>query len=188
MKSHVILFTVTALFLAGCGGGTSSSTPPKVEEVPIGTESAKRESKRPDPEEGEDVTAAPPTPPTAAGASGSSATADATAALDTAPTVGSKSSRGGSSKKGGKGGSLSKADCDQMTDHYIELVVTGEGAPLQGMSGKELENARNMIKQAVAQNPNFVGFKGACLRDLNKSQYTCSMNAHTAKEFQTCIQ
>ena len=82
---------------------------------------------------------------------------------------------------------MSKAECDQMMDRYIDVVVTGEGAPLKGMSGKELEEARNMIKATASQDPNFKGFKEACLRDLTKSQYACAMKARVTEEFQNCI-
>ncbi len=191
MKSHPRwaspLFTMTAIFLAACGG--SSAPPPKNDEVPIGTESSKREAKRPDPDQGEDVTT--PAPGLPAAAAPDTATAEATPELPApaAPTTKGSSRTAATTKAGkGGGGTLTKAECDKMADRYIEVVVTGEGAPLQGMSGKELEDARNMIRSSVAQNPNFIGFKGACLRDLNKSQYNCAMSARTLKDFNTCIQ
>ncbi|WP_394826630.1 hypothetical protein [Pendulispora albinea] len=196
MMSRVTLLALTTTFFLGLGAcGGSSAPPPKTEEVPINTESARREAKRPDPEVGEDVTqaAAPPaaaSPPPAAEPSAPSAPATASSGKGsggkTSKGTAAASSGSGGGARGGKG-ELSKAECDQLMDRYIDVVVTGDGAPLKGMSGKELEQARGMIKATVAQDPNFVGFKSACYRDLSKAQFACAMKARATEEFQNCI-
>ncbi|WP_394847988.1 hypothetical protein LZC95_11050 [Pendulispora brunnea] len=198
MMSRLLPIALVAGFLAACG---KSTPPPRSEEVPMGTESTKREARRPDPEQGEDVTAGAPAP---AAASSTRSDEDAEPAFPTAPAAStpSKGSSKGASKAGSKGsvasasapkgsakggGPLNKAECDQLMDRYIDVVVTGEGAPLKGMSGKELDDARNMIKSTVASDPNYKGMKEACLRDLTKGQYSCAMKARAMEEFQNCI-
>ena len=200
MMSRIHFFAMSTIFLSACGG-SSTASPPKTEEVPIGTQSSKREAKRPDPDEGEDVTHAPagspaaaaalppPSAPAAPAAPGPPATASTTSTTTKSDSKTSRAGAAAGSKGGGKtgGGVLSKAECDQMMDKYIDVVVTGDGAPLKGMSGKELADARAMIKSSVAQDPNFQGFKAACLRDLSKAQYACAMQARATEEFQNCI-
>ncbi|WP_394837475.1 hypothetical protein LVJ94_11255 [Pendulispora rubella] len=196
MMSRLLPIALVAGFLVACG---KSTPPPRTEEVPMGTESQKRESRRPDPEKGEDVTAGALTP-----APAPARDAEDEAPFPSAPATStpSKSSSKGGSKAGSKGsvasgstpkgsakggGPLNKAECDQLMDRYIDVVVTGEGAPLKGMSGKELDDARNMIKSTVASDPNYKGMKEACLRDLTKGQYSCAMKARAMEEFQNCI-
>ena len=170
----------------------------------MGTESQRRESRRPDPEQGEDVTGGAAAP-AAATPKDTDSDSEPVFPGGGAPAASSSSTKGGSkggTKAGTKasvtsgtapkgsakgGGPLNKAECDQLMDRYIEVVVTGEGAPLKGMSGKELEDARNMIKSTVATDPNYKGMKEACLRDLTKGQYSCAMKARATEEFQNCI-
>jgi hypothetical protein len=174
--------TSLALGLAGCYSEAPKSAPAKTAEVPIDTESSRREAKRPDPNEGEEVTAPPP----------EMASADAPPAAPGQPATAPAGGPGGARTfapiaSSANGAKLGKAQCDQMLDKYVELVIAGGGSPLKGTTGKELENARNMIKSMVSQDPNFQGFQKACLRDGTKAQHACAMAARHAEEFQNCI-
>jgi hypothetical protein len=198
------LFCVLCLSTTGCAAAMTPAPPPqpRPEEEPIDTEAANREAKRPPPGEGEEVPIPPPgSGDDAAGgaAAGGGAPAagggrDARGSSDRGGGGGGGSGRrsGGASGGGGggggaAGGGLTKAQCDEMIDHYVELVVAGNNGPLKGTSGKELENAKMMIRQMVSQDPNMQGLQRQCLSQATRKQYSCSVNARDAAEWQSCV-
>ena len=166
--------------VSGCYAEAKTAAPARPSEIPIDTESARREAKRPDPTEGEDVTNGPLEASNEAAAGGGSGGG----ADGASPPRGGRAAALASGPPSAK---LTKPQCDQMMDKYVELVIAGGGSPLKGVNGKELENARNMIKSMVSQDPNFQGFNRACLRDGTRAQYSCAMVARNAEEYQQCI-
>ena len=185
------LLAPALLALAACG---AARPPPRPSEEPIDTEAARRVSARND-NASEGPALPPPTlPPQQA----SSAAGPEASSRGTDQSGRSSSATGSSDKPAGKGkpgnkagdpgkGQLSKPECDQMVDKYVGLVVTGSNGPLKGSAGKELENARAMIKTMVSQDPNFQGLQRSCLRDSTRTQYDCAMQARTAEEWQGCV-
>lgn len=155
-------------------------------EVPIDTASARREAKRPDPDEGVDVTTPPPDAVAAEGGD------EPGGGGGGGGSGGGRSGGGGTSVRaagggGNPGGKLTKGQCDQMIDRYVELVISSGGSPLKGTAGKDLENARNMIKSMVSQDPNFQGFQRECLKNGTRGQHACAMAARDAEEYRQCI-
>jgi hypothetical protein len=191
----VAMLSLFSLGSAACGGGP----PPKPAEEPIDTKASPAgKSANPNTTATEDPPPAS-TPDTTAANSAADPSAGFTAPAGTtsAPATG----KGAKPGKGGKeaatppppppagktGPIISAADCAKLTDKYVELVISGEGAPLRGTSGKELEQAREMVKASAASDPNFINMQKACVKEIHRSQYTCGMNARSAAEWQDCI-
>jgi hypothetical protein len=193
----VAMLSLISLASVACG---ASTPPPKPPEEAIDTQSSPAGGK---PTQG----VADPTPSTtdtsAASTTGGTANsaADPSAGLGAPAGSAAPAGKGGKPAKGGKeaatppptppagktGPIISAADCAKLTDKYVELVISGEGAPLRGTSGKELEQAREMVKASAASDPNFVNMQKACVKEIHRSQYTCGMNARSASEWQDCI-
>jgi hypothetical protein len=192
----VAMLSLFSVGSAACGGGP----PPKPAEEPIDTK-ASPAGKSANPN-----TATTAEDPPASTAASTTDTTAANSAADpsagfTAP-AGTTSAPAGKGTKPGKGGKeaatppppagktgpiISAADCAKLTDKYVELVISGEGAPLRGTSGKELQQAREMVKASAASDPNFINMQKACVKEIHRSQYTCGMNARSAAEWQDCI-
>ncbi|MDB4994350.1 MAG: hypothetical protein JWM74_1782 [Myxococcaceae bacterium] len=191
------ILSLLSLASAACGGSTP---PPKPPEEAIDTQSSPA-GKSTNPNTASDDTSASPASTTDTSAANANSAADPSAAL-TAPAGTTTAPAGKSGKgKGGKeaatppppppagktGPIISAADCSKLTDKYVELVISGEGAPLRGTSGKELEQAREMVKASAASDPNFINMQKQCVKEIHRSQYTCGMNARSAAEWQDCI-
>jgi len=160
-----VAFGLASTVGVACGGAASSAAPPKVEEAPIDTESSRREAKRPPPGEGEEISLERPPGDDRDNGGG----------------------RGGDSSAGHKPG-LTRGQCDDMINHYIELVVAGPNGPLKGTTGKELDNARSAIKMMVQTDANMQGLQQECVTSGTRRKHACALNAATTEEWQRCIQ
>jgi hypothetical protein len=108
---------------------------------------------------------ADPTPPTAEGSA--------------APPAGSGSKKG--SAPAGKGGAVvSRAECNQVLDRYLEL----EFASNPQLKNVPPEMRQQIIEQAKAQARQE---KGEAPCDATRSQYTCAMGAGSAAAWQRCM-
>jgi hypothetical protein len=194
----LLVLPVLAIGSSACGGGTP---PPKTAEEPIDTKSSPAgQSANPNNAAAND--GAGSSDPSAAGGSTASSAADPSAGLTGPAGAGSTTApagKGGKPPKGGKeaavpagpppktGPIINAADCAKLTDKYVELVISGEGAPLRGTSGKDLVQAREMVKAAAASDPNFINMQKACVKEIHRSQFQCGMDARSAAEWQDCI-
>jgi hypothetical protein len=106
-----------------------------------------------------------PTPPSSDGAG--------------APAAGAGSKKNGAAS--GKGGAVvSRAECNQVLDRYLEL----EFASNPQLKNVPPEMRQQVIEQAKAQARQE---KGEAPCDATRSQYTCAMSAPSAAAWQRCM-
>jgi hypothetical protein len=186
--------------VSACG---ASTPPPKPPEEAIDTQSSPAgKSTNPNTATNDTATSTTDTSSGTASTAGASSAADPSAGLGSPATAGTATPPAGKGKPAGKGGKeaaaptapagktgpiISAAECATLTDKYVELVISGEGAPLRGVSGKELVQARELVKASAASDPNFINMQKACVKEIHRSQFTCGMNARSAAEWQDCI-
>ena len=181
--TRALTLALPLAFAAGCYQ-EAKSAPKKPSEVPIDTLSSRREAKRPDPNEGEDVTTPPPEALAANGGGGD----DFVGGNGGGGGGGGGGGRVGVRRAGGGGGSrLTMGQCNQMMDKYVELVISRNDSPAKGASGKGLEHARNTIKMMVSQDPKFQGFLEECVKNGTRAQHACAVNARDDEEFRQCV-
>lgn len=88
---------------------------------------------------------------------------------------------------GKSGPIISHKECSELSDKGIELMAFGDGGPLKGHSGKQMEKELGMLKQMASNDPNFAKMKAECQRTIHRSQYDCGMKARSADEWQNCL-
>ncbi len=177
------------LLLAACGG---SEPPPKVAEVPIDQQSQETPPSSNDSSSGSSSSSSP-----ALSGSDSTASADNSAASPPPGKGGKKGSSGDSSAAGNAvppmaapskaGPVISPKECSELSDKGIELMAFGDGGPLKGHSGKQMEQELAMLKQMAGNDPNFAKMKSECVKSIHRGQYECGMRARSSTEWQNCI-
>ncbi|MEO8798103.1 MAG: hypothetical protein ABI551_09480, partial [Polyangiaceae bacterium] len=149
MSKLPILLVTVSLSLAACGGGQARPLPPEEPMDKSGdstsssaTSSTSTTSATDDPSSAD---------PSAALAGASDPSAAATPTTDPTPAADPK----GKGKKGkGKGkGELSAAECDQISDHELDVIVLSAGID---------PSMKEMLKQQAASDPNLAGMKSEC--------------------------
>lgn len=110
-----------------------------------------------------------------AGLGDPSATAAATPAPATADDgKGKGKGKGNGKTKGGKG-ELSKAECDQIADHEMDVVIASSG---MDPSMKEMLKAQGGSAMA--------NLNAECLKSGTRAQYKCMMAAQSKDEMSKC--
>lgn len=82
---------------------------------------------------------------------------------------------------------ISPKECAELSDKGIELMAFGDGGPLKGHSGKQMEQELAMLKQMAGNDPNFAKMKSECSKSIHRGQYECGMRARSSTEWQNCI-
>jgi hypothetical protein len=91
---------------------------------------------------------------------------------------------GGASKPPpAKGERLSADECNKLMDKYIELVGIS-----QGISPDAIGGVMTMLRNSVANEPNYANALGACARDNTKTQYRCAIVARSVDVWKRCLQ
>jgi hypothetical protein len=81
-----------------------------------------------------------------------------------------------------KGERLSEKECRDLMDKYIELVGIS-----QGISPGAIGSVMDMLRNSVANDPNYSGALGACAKENSKTQYRCAMRANDVDTWQRCL-
>ncbi len=95
-----------------------------------------------------------------------------TSAGKTGSTAGSGRGGGGA---GGKG-AVSRAECDQVMDRYLELEIS-TNPQLKGVPPEVVEQAKQMARDKHGESP--------CT--ATRAQYACAMAATTTAAWQKCM-
>ncbi len=170
-KLPALLITVS-LSLAACGGGQARPLPPEEPMDKSGDSASSVTSSTSTTSATDDPSSADPS---AALAGASDPSAATTPTPDSAPPADPK----GKGKKGkGKGkGELSSAECDQISDHELDVIVLSAGID---------PSMKEMLKQQAASDPNLAGMKSECLKNGTRAQYKCMMAAKSKDEISQC--
>jgi hypothetical protein len=81
-----------------------------------------------------------------------------------------------------KGERLSAVECNKVMDKYIELVGVS-----QGISPDAIGGVMSMLRNSVANDPNYGNALGACARENTKTQYRCAMGAKDVDTWNKCL-
>jgi hypothetical protein len=77
---------------------------------------------------------------------------------------------------------LSAAECNKIMDKYIELVGIS-----QGISPDAIGGVMSMLRNSVANDPNYGNALGACAKENTKTQYRCAMAAKDVDTWNKCL-
>jgi hypothetical protein len=77
---------------------------------------------------------------------------------------------------------LSAAECNKVMDKYIELVGIS-----QGISPDAIGGVMSMLRNSVANDPNYGNALGACAKENTKTQYRCAMAARDVDTWNKCL-
>jgi hypothetical protein len=75
---------------------------------------------------------------------------------------------------------LSKDECNQLLDHYVELLVS---ADRPGTSGEELYRMKQETRSKAARDPAFL----ECSNEVSRPKFECAMQAQTPDKLEQCM-
>jgi len=84
-------------------------------------------------------------------------------------------------------GKVSREECTQMLDKYLDMTIAGELDPSQTLSDTEQRAAREMKKALKKSEPAFAKVQTQCEREVTRSEYRCAMKSETPEKWQACI-
>jgi hypothetical protein len=199
MKRPLLLLTAFLCF-AACA---SKGPPPHIVEVPI-DETPGGAPRAPVPIVGASGEAVPELSSLGAGGDGAGGIVGAGAGLLPAMTSlggsplsgaggGPGAGAGGGAGAGASGGAGSKPpppkaerltadECNKIMDKYIELVGLSQGITPDAIGG-----VMTMLRNSVANDPNYANALGACARENTKTQYRCAMRAADVEGWKRCL-
>ncbi len=82
-----------------------------------------------------------------------------------------------------------RAECTQVLDRYLDMVIAGEAdrnGPMD-LSPDEARAAREAQKAAKKRDPSFRKVEDQCQAELSRREYRCAMKAPTPETWQACI-
>lgn len=90
---------------------------------------------------------------------------------------------------GGSGckGRLTREECTQMLDKYLDMTIASENEGSGELSPSELAAARAMKKALRRSDASFRRVQDQCEREVSRSEYRCAMKANTPENWQACI-
>ncbi|MGH7329150.1 MAG: hypothetical protein ACREJX_12440, partial [Polyangiaceae bacterium] len=84
----------------------------------------------------------------------------------------------GKGKKGkGSKGELSAAECNEISDHELDIVVSSAGVD---------PSMKAMLRQQAARDPSYAGMASECLKNGTRAQYKCMMAAQSQGDMKKC--
>ena len=86
----------------------------------------------------------------------------------------------------GCNGKVTRAECTEMLDRYIDMTVAGEPA-LADLPEPEARSARDTKKALRKGAPGYVRVQDQCEAEITKREYRCAIKAPTPETWQACI-
>ena len=86
----------------------------------------------------------------------------------------------------GCNGKVTRNECTQMLDHYIDMSVAGEPAS-QGHDAAEARRGREAKKNQRKSAPSYLRVQDQCEAEISRREYRCAMKAPTPETWQACI-
>jgi hypothetical protein len=125
------------------------------------------------------------TPMTSDGSATPASTSGTTAAATPVPAKGGKNPKGPKEKdppKGAAGGKVSKAECRQLFDKYIELTV-GSDSRFEGIPPEMIAQ----LKQSALSQAQSEKGDPCSTQEVTRTQYNCAITAPTTQAWQRCM-
>lgn len=82
------------------------------------------------------------------------------------------------------------AECSQMLDKYVDMVLMAEGSMAEAARAASAEEARSMRAARLATHKEEAGYQRAyarCQTEISRREYRCAMKANTPEAWQACI-
>jgi hypothetical protein len=83
-------------------------------------------------------------------------------------------------------GKVTPAECTQMLDKYLDMVIAGDPA-LADLSPEQALAAREMKKALRKGEPSYRRVAEQCESSVTKREHRCAMKAPTPETWQACI-
>jgi hypothetical protein len=82
---------------------------------------------------------------------------------------------------------VTKADCTQMLDHYLDMVIAQDPAtrtlpPAQAAAVRDMKRAVKKADKSYAQ------VEEQCETEVSRNEYDCAMKANIPDEWEACIE
>jgi hypothetical protein len=82
---------------------------------------------------------------------------------------------------------VTKADCTQMLDRYLDMVIAADPAtknlpPAQATAVRDMKRAVKKAERSYAQ------VETQCETEVSRDEYDCAMKANIPDEWEACIE
>ena len=84
-------------------------------------------------------------------------------------------------------GRISRDECTQMLDKYLDMTIAAENEGDAEMTPSEMSAARAMKKALRKSEPAYRRVTDQCEQEVKRSEYRCAMKANTPETWQACI-
>jgi hypothetical protein len=75
---------------------------------------------------------------------------------------------------------LTHAECSEMLDHYVELLVKSERPDA---TGEQIQHLQTEARHEAASDPNFA----SCASQVSRSEWQCAMSAQNPDQLEQCL-
>lgn len=89
---------------------------------------------------------------------------------------------------------ITRAECTEMLDRYIDMTVAGERDPASSTGGDDVDPngasaraGREMKKSQRKGNASYARVREQCEAEITQREYRCAMKAPTPETWQACI-
>ena len=86
----------------------------------------------------------------------------------------------------GCNGRVTRAECTEMLDRYIDMTVAGEPG-LAGLPEPEARAARDIRNALRKGDPSYARAQAQCEAEISRREYRCAIKAPTPETWQACI-
>jgi hypothetical protein len=83
-------------------------------------------------------------------------------------------------------GRASREECDQMMDHYVDLVIK-EDATLASLPPESRAAAREVKRELKRGEPSYRKVAEHCETDVTRAEASCAIDAPTSSSWENCI-
>jgi hypothetical protein len=82
---------------------------------------------------------------------------------------------------------VTKDDCTQMLDHYLDMVIAADPAtrnlpPAQATAVRDMKRAVKKAERSYAQ------VEAQCETEVSRSEYDCAIKANVPDDWEACIE
>ena len=82
---------------------------------------------------------------------------------------------------------VTKPECTEMLDHYLDMVIAGDPStrnlpPAQATAVREMKRAVKKADKSYAQ------VEAQCVTEVSRDEYDCAMKANISDEWEACIE
>lgn len=84
------------------------------------------------------------------------------------------------------GGKISRTECTEMLDRYIDMSLAGDAA-LTNLPAAEAHAAREIKKALRKGERSYARVEQQCEAEISRREYRCAMKAPTPETWQACI-